>query len=189
MTGRILDADEVRFVRAGLYLLSQACSEDNDLDAATRKLLSDERGQFHPPNAAWWDHIYDSLDRHSLMLTGHPPLKSQPPEGPHSRPLVSATVRDDMSIREVDFFVNQWLVGLSDEDLLYLADDGYKYCEMSDCAAEFMSDYNPDVHGFFIFLSQLQESDRKSAVGFECSINEDELRSWVEVHRPRVDLG
>ena len=99
--------------------------------------------------------------------------------------MIRANVHTDDRHYDVDFDATAWFEQASDQEIIELADCGWRGDYPADAVAEFMADHNNQIQRLFDYLSHDPRTG-KDPIGFECSVNEGDARAWLKEHRPQI---
>ena len=99
--------------------------------------------------------------------------------------MIRANVHTDDWHYDVDFDATAWFEQASDQEIIELADCGWRGDYPADAVAEFMADHNNQIQRLFDYLSHDPRTG-KDPIGFECSVNEGDARAWLKEHRPQI---
>lgn len=95
---------------------------------------------------------------------------------------IRAKVHSDDYLYEVNFDATQWFNSASDEGIRELAENGWGGNEMGDSVAQDAEAGNLDIAALLDYCRATR--DLRNPVGFECYVNEDDAKAWIEVNRP-----
>lgn len=99
--------------------------------------------------------------------------------------MVSARCWSDDRVVEVDFNAAPWLSTAGGEDILALAACGWRGDYAADKVAEWEAERNPDVSVMFEYVNARAQVPN-SELGFECSVDEEQAKAWLQTHRRDV---
>lgn len=99
---------------------------------------------------------------------------------------ISAEVHSDDHVIETTFDASRWFAQASDDEILKLARCGWGGDYPADDVALFAAGYDADVKKVFDYLELV--GHKKDRPGFECHVNEDSAREWLEIHRPNIQI-
>lgn len=92
---------------------------------------------------------------------------------------VDAEVHTDDGSAEAEFDAAPWLRQATGEEIRALAECGWRGDYPADAVAEWTQDIDADVRAVFRRV-------RRRSLGFECSVDEEQARHWLEQNRPDV---
>jgi len=96
---------------------------------------------------------------------------------------ISAECHSDDRVVEVEFDATRWFQEASVDDILDLARCGWRGDIPSDQVAIKMADVNEEIAEMFEYVHIV---GKRTTMGFECSVNEDDAMSWLADNRPDV---
>ncbi len=106
------------------------------------------------------------------------------------KPAICAEVHTDDFNAEASFDAAPWFAQASDKAILELADCGWGGNYAADAVAEWFADLkkNAEVVDVFDYLRahNRMARHRRSAIGFECHVNENDALGWLHQHRPAI---
>jgi len=94
-------------------------------------------------------------------------------------PPVQATVWSDDRNLEATFDAAPWFAQATPEDVLALAAIGWRGDQQADVVAEHVAQLNAEVRAVFDYVGMLPT---KLEIGFECEVEEDDARAWLQMH-------
>jgi hypothetical protein len=100
---------------------------------------------------------------------------------------VKATVHSDDREATATFDAAPWFEQATEDDILNLAREEYKYEATSDRVAEFMAARLGEVKEVMDYVGERNtrlKADGKEEEGFGCAVTEDDVLEWVEANRP-----
>ncbi len=97
--------------------------------------------------------------------------------------MIRATVHPDDHAVEVHFDATPWFAASCESDILALAECGWGGDMPADNVAYFMEDVDKKVAEMFAYVHVAHE---KKGIGFECYVNEEDARAWLEANRPGI---
>lgn len=100
---------------------------------------------------------------------------------------VKATVHSDDKEATATFDAAPWFEQATEDQLLDLAREEYKYDATSDAVAEFMAARLGEVKEVMDYVAERNaklKADGKEEEGFGCAVTEDDVLEWVEANRP-----
>jgi len=95
---------------------------------------------------------------------------------------IAAMVRSDDHHTCSSFECQDWFAQASDEDILQLADEGFKHEVMSDNVAKFFDGKKPGVTSTLGYVRSYVNSTEKE-MGFGCEIDVENALSWIKANR------
>jgi hypothetical protein len=95
----------------------------------------------------------------------------------------AATNSDDHHV-EVHFDAAPWFQKASDREILELAQCEWGGDYPADYVAQYMADHHAELKRMFDYISVA--GTRRDPVGFECWIDADDARTWLNRHRPHL---
>ncbi len=96
-------------------------------------------------------------------------------------PAIAAKVWSDDHNMEAEFNAAGWFAKANDEEVITLADTGWRGDSVSDSVAEHASAHGSEVRAVFDYVGSLP---KKLDIGFECEVDEDNAMAWLAQHRP-----
>jgi hypothetical protein len=95
---------------------------------------------------------------------------------------------DDYRVEIKSFDATPWFEQADDETLLNLYEEEFGGDYSADEVARFCSDTSGEVEALFTYLEIVNENRGagRDAIGFECYVDEDQARAWLQLHRPSV---
>lgn len=94
--------------------------------------------------------------------------------------MISAEIHSDDYLYKADFDATKWAEQASDEDILALVSCGGRGDYPADEVAEWEDDHSTTVREVFNYVA------KHGSIGFEVSVNMDELKEWLKINRPDV---
>ncbi len=95
-------------------------------------------------------------------------------------PVVPAECHSDDWKRLNTFDAALWLSQAQDKEILDLARCGWRGDQPSDAVALFMADYSDKLARLFKYVEATDD------VGFECSVDPEQARKWLEKNKPEL---
>jgi len=100
-----------------------------------------------------------------------------------SGPSVKAHFWTDDHRFEVDFDAQAYFAQAPVDNLLAIAEVGFRGDYCTDWVAEFMQGRNAEIDEGFEYISALQKANLRDPVGFECRVDSEDFYRWMDVHR------
>ncbi len=94
---------------------------------------------------------------------------------------VNAEVHTDDQNVKVEFDAAPWFAQASDEDIMALHEIDWGGGEAADNVAEHFIGKHAGIDGLFDYLRAIRNG---CAMGFECSVDDDDVFGWLEQNRP-----
>ena len=95
--------------------------------------------------------------------------------------LIRAEAHSDDHVIEAPFEAHAWFISASDTDILELASEEWSHCEVADSVA-LHHETGPRLSVLFEYLHGKNAVARE--IGFECSVNEEDVMLWLLRERP-----
>ena len=116
------------------------------------------------------------------MSSNHPPSPSF-----LEKAAIRAQAWSDCGQCKVEFDAILWAEQASDKALIELGQCGCRGDYPADDVAMFMADCNKEVARLFDFIQIVRRQPFSGDTnGFECAVNEDDLRQWLQRHKPHL---
>ena len=107
---------------------------------------------------------------------------AQPISAALLKPSVKAEAHSDDRVFVVSFDAAPWFARAEDEEIEALHACGWHYDSAADVVALHFEDVNEDIRAMLAYTRAT--SGMRWAVGFECSVNEEDADAWLKRHRP-----
>lgn len=166
----------------------QTKAEEKGLDLSDEEaeaFLHDNAGQIQDDMVErGWDSIDTLLDMGDYKEADGP---GDEEEEDDEDPVVPAEAHSDDRVHSADFDAVEWFEAATDEEIVALGRGNWKNCQEADGVAQHCADECPELGKMFEYLEKIQGlPSKKDASGFECSVDEDAARAWIDEHRPHL---
>lgn len=98
-------------------------------------------------------------------------------------PIAASAHSDDHRV-EVDFDAVPWFDQAAEQEILELAQCQWGGDYPADYVAEYIADQNAELRKMFDYISIASTS--RNPIGFECFVDADGARAWLNQHRPHL---
>ncbi len=101
--------------------------------------------------------------------------------------MIKAQAWSDCQQKRVEFDATLWAEQASDNDITELVQCGFRCDYAADNVVLFMADHDKKVAELFQFLDIVRRQPYNGDTnGFECSVDEDDFRSWLKENKPTL---
>lgn len=97
---------------------------------------------------------------------------------------IAASARSDDRRIEVDFDAVPWFDQAAELEILELSQCQWGGDYPADAVADYMADQNAELQKMFDYISIA--GTNRDPVGFECYVDSDDARAWLNQHRPHL---
>lgn len=98
--------------------------------------------------------------------------------------MINSLVKSDCGQFSAKFDATKWFDRASKTEVVELARCGFSGDYGADEVARFMSDHDTKVAEFFRFLELVPRQPSGDTNGFECYVDVNDAKNWLEKHRP-----
>jgi hypothetical protein len=123
-----------------------------------------------------YSHLEDAIPGSELFL---PTLTGEP---------ILAEFWTDDRVVEASFDARPFFMQASSHDVSGIIACGYRGDYPTDAVAQYIADkrLNATVEQGFAYIGTMQATGRKNAPGFECSVNQEQMLTWLDLNRQEV---
>jgi cell pole-organizing protein PopZ len=100
--------------------------------------------------------------------------------------MIRANAYSDCGGINVSFDATKWAEQASEKDFIDLAACGFRGDYPSDNVVIFMAHFDDQVAKLFQFLEMVPVQPNRDTNGFECEVNQDDLKNWLEKNKPEL---
>lgn len=101
--------------------------------------------------------------------------------------MIRAEAWSDCQQFRIEFDATLWANQASDQALIDLGECGFRGDYPADDVVMFMADHCEKAAKLFEFLQIVQTQPYNGDTnGFECAVDEDDLHTWLTIHRPHL---
>lgn len=123
--------------------------------------------------------IVSALERVERCLLLGVSVQERPVEG-----YAFAEVHSDDRVYEAEFNAAFWLSKASEAEVVALAKEEWKTCEIADRVAEAAERFSPEVQEVMTYTQRMHQAGK--SIGFECSVSDIDAMAWLNRYRPDV---
>lgn len=101
--------------------------------------------------------------------------------------MIRAEAWSDCQQFRIEFDATLWAEQASDQALIDLGQCGCRGDYPADDVVMFMADHDEKAASLFEFIQIVQTQPYNGDTnGFECAVDEDDLRKWLQEHKPHL---
>ena len=100
--------------------------------------------------------------------------------------MISSKAWSDCQQFQIQFDATLWANQASDQALIDLGKCGFRGDYPADDVVMFMADHCEKAKSLFEFLQVARYQFNGDTNGFECAVDEDDLRNWLKEHKPHL---
>lgn len=100
--------------------------------------------------------------------------------------MIAAEAWSDCRQFNIKFDATLWAKQASDQALLDLGKCGFRGDYAADDVVLFMAKHDGKAASLFEFLQVVRYQINGDTNGFECAVDEDDLRNWLKEHKPHL---
>lgn len=173
----------------------QTKAEEMGLDLSDEEaetFLHDNRGQIQDDMVnRGWDSIETLLGMGDYKESGEP---ADDDDDDDDEPVIPAEAHTEDRECAAEFDAVEWFEAATDDEIVALARESWCQCKEANDVAQHCADENVELIAMFAHLDRIKDlPSKKGKNGYECSVDEDAARAWLDEHRPhlilRIDNG
>lgn len=100
--------------------------------------------------------------------------------------MIRAEAWSDCRQFRIEFDATLWAEQATDKTLIDLGQCGCRCDYPADDVVMFMADHDKKAASLFEFIQVVQYQLNGDTNGFECAVDEDDFRKWLQQHKPHL---